>query len=88
MKSTSDIFKKYTCAVRETLWLLGLHAFSIVLLLILVAFVLGGLVFYKYAFLAQNEEPKTSQSILKFDEKVYQEVIGELQIKEQSIDNF
>lgn len=83
MKSVpvSDIFKTIGTKTKKVLWTLGLHAFLLILILVFIDFIFGGFIFYKYVFLAEREEPKITGSILKFDVKAYQDVLGELQKK-------
>lgn len=83
MKSISDILKTLFARIKKILWNLGLHAFSIILLFIFIDFIFGGVIFYKYVFSAEKEEPKVTENILKFDEKTYLEVLGELQARGQ-----
>ena len=67
----------------KVLWVLGLHAFGLILLLIFIDFILGGFIFYKYVFLAESEEPKITETILKFNVGAYQNVMGEIQARER-----
>ena len=83
MKSISDVSKTLAAKTKKILWILGLHAFLLILFLVFVDFILGSFIFYKYVFLAEKEEPKVTENILKFDDKAYQEVLGELQAREQ-----
>jgi hypothetical protein len=82
MKPISDISKKIVTGIEKVLWVLGLHAFGIILLLIFIDFILGGFIFYKYVFLAEKAEPKITETILKFNDKKYQSVMAELQARE------
>ena len=84
MKSISDILKILTVKTKKILWILGLRAFLLILFLVFIDFIIGSFIFYKYVFLAEKEEPKITKNILKFDDKTYQEVLGELQTREQS----
>jgi len=84
MKSISDISKTLEARIGKILWILGLRAFLLILLFILLDFIIGGFVFYKYVFLAEEEMPGISGSIIKFDDKTYQNVLQELQAKENS----
>ncbi|MCX6718590.1 MAG: hypothetical protein NTY81_03265 [Candidatus Staskawiczbacteria bacterium] len=84
MKSISDIFKIFGERIKKILWFLGLHAFALILFLIFTGFILGGFIFYKYVFLAEKEASVGAENILKFDEKSYQDVLKELQAREES----
>lgn len=84
MKPTPDnILKTLTVKIKKALWILGLHAFSLILFLVLVDIILGGFIFYKYVFLTEKEEPKVTENIFKFDTKTYQDVLKELQTRGQ-----
>jgi hypothetical protein len=73
------IIEAVKSGIKRFLWNLGLNAFSVILLLILIDLILGGIVFYKYVFLAEQEQPNITGSILKFDDKIYKEVLQDLQ---------
>lgn len=79
----SKILGKLAATSKKIVWSLGLYAFWVILFLILIDFVLGGIVFYKYVFLAENEEPGGAKNVIKFDETTYQEVLKELELKNQ-----
>ncbi|MCX6723260.1 MAG: hypothetical protein NT094_04345 [Candidatus Staskawiczbacteria bacterium] len=85
MKSISDISKILNEKIEKIIWALGLHAFLLILFLIIVDVVLGGFIFYKNVFLAEKEIPNTTQNIIKFNEKKYQDVSEKLNTTEQSI---
>ncbi len=82
--NASKILFKCANGTKKILWILGSRAFWVILFFIFIDLILGGLVFYKYVFLAEKEKPAISQKIIKFDEKTYQEVLIKLQTKEQN----
>lgn len=84
MKNTPDTLKIFSEKIKKIIWALGLRAFSLILFFILIDLIFGGFIFYKYVFLAQKEEPKAAENILKFDKKSYQGVLSELQAREQA----
>ena len=88
MKSMPDLLKKITAKTKEILWILGLHAFLIILLLVFLDIIFGGFILYRYVFLAEKEEPVATGSVIKFDSKSYQDVLEELQAREQSAVGF
>ncbi len=83
MKSFSDIFKTLVLETKRDLWTMGLHAFSLILFFVFIDFILGGMVFYKYVFLAETQEPNAIEGVLKFDDKTYKKIMTELTAKEQ-----
>jgi len=66
---------------------LGERSFLTFLGFLLIALILGGLIFYKYSFLVEKEPPtKIGEGVekpLKFNEKNYQEVLEIWQEKEK-----
>ena len=70
--------------IKKVLWILGLHAFYLILFFVFIDFIFGGFIFYKYVFLAEKEESEITGNILKFDVKKYQDVLEKLQTREQS----
>ena len=81
----SSIFKTLAEKIKKILWVLGFHAFSLILLIILIEVILGGFIFYKYVFLAQDQESKITENIIRFDDKTYQNVLEQLQARGQGI---
>jgi hypothetical protein len=84
MKSISDISKTLAARIKKTIWILGLHAFPLILFLVFVDLVLGSFIFYNYVLLAEKGEPKVTENILRFDNKTYQDVLTELQARQKS----
>ena len=84
MKSDTDFVKKIIVLVKKIVWNLGLHAFLIILFLVFLDVIFGGFIFYKYVFLVENQDAKVSGSILKFDEKKYQNILADLQRRNMS----
>jgi len=83
MKSASDILKILYWWIKKALWDLGLNAFWVILMLVLIDIALGTLIFYQYVYLAEREQPRVIENILKFNDKAYQNVLLQLQAKEQ-----
>lgn len=79
MKPAQDSFKTLNERVKRILWCLGLRAFSLVLLFIVIELIWGGFIFYKYVSLPEKSEPKIVENITKFDYKSYQNVLEQLQ---------
>jgi len=83
MKSISDILEILKVVTKKVIWVLGLHAFLLILFFVFIEVIWGSFVFYKYAFLTEREAPGVAGEILKFDFKKYQRVLNELQSREQ-----
>lgn len=69
--------------IKKIPWVLGSHAFSIILILILLDLILGEFLLYKYALLVKKEEPKIIENIIKFEYSDYQKFLEEWQTREQ-----
>jgi len=63
---------------------LALRAFLTFLILLLLFSILGGFIFYKYAFLAKKKEVEISEKPLQFKEKTYQTILEIWQEKEKN----
>lgn len=61
--------------LRKFLRILGEEAFLFFLVLIFLALILGGLLFYKYSFLVEKAKPEVLEKPLQFEEKTHQEVL-------------
>lgn len=79
MKFTNYSFKNFSSSVVNFLWILGIHAFAVILFLIFVDFLLGGIVFYNYVFSAEQRAPDAKNNVIKFNDKLYQSVLLNLQ---------
>ena len=79
-----DSIKSMPGEIKKMIWFLGMHAFIVILFLVLIDIILGGIIFYNYVFLAEQKTPQTHGNALKFDNKTYQEVIEKLQSIEQN----
>ncbi|RLC35056.1 MAG: hypothetical protein DRZ76_01190 [Candidatus Nealsonbacteria bacterium] len=58
------------------------HAFWVFLILVFLALLLGGYMFYKYYILAKRVEPEIKEASLQFKEDLYQTILSEWQERE------
>lgn len=49
--------------------------FLAIFIFLIIVFLLGSIIFYKYVFLAQNSDVETSSDILRFNEEKYQKIL-------------
>lgn len=82
MKFSLEQLKLLPKKARELAWFLGLHAFSVILAFIFIGLIFGALIFFNYVFLAERRIPQTSGSVIKFNEKVYKEIMQKLPLQE------
>jgi len=84
MKFSRDIMKSFSAGIEKIFWFFGLHAFSLILFFVVIDLILGAIVFYNNVLLAGQVQPKVTQSVIKFDDKTYQDVMSQLQSREQT----
>lgn len=60
---------------QKTSYWLARHTFLASMILIVLAVIIGGIVFYKYSYLLLEAELQTVGKPLKFDEKKYQKIL-------------
>lgn len=77
--------ERMTTKIKELPWSIGIHAFSVILLLILLDLILGAFLFYKYIYLIKNQNPVVinNQNIL-IEEKKYQQILDEWKKREET----
>jgi hypothetical protein len=68
--------------LKKICFFFGKHAFGFVLSIILLELILGGVIFYRYAFLAEEAEPEIGSNHLKFKESVYRGILKEWEQRE------
>ena len=61
---------------------LAKHSFAVTMVFFLVALIIGGFVYYQYFFLIQKKELNSARQPLRFEEKIFQELIVEKQKRE------
>jgi O-antigen/teichoic acid export membrane protein len=62
---------------------LGERSFLTFLILLIIALIIGSLVFYKFSFLVKRQEIEVSRIPIKFQEKTYETVLKIWQEKEE-----
>ena len=72
-------------STRKLFWTIGLHAFSAVLILILLDVLFGGFIFYKYIFLAKNQKPEINTASFQFEDDPYQKVLNQWQERDTKL---
>jgi len=75
-------------STKKILWIVGRHAFLTVLILIFLDVILGGLLFYKYIYLAEKESPAINASVFQFDENSYQKVLTQWESRNKDLQVF
>jgi len=62
------------------------HSFLSILILISIALLMGGWLFYQYSILAQKAEPQVTGQTIQFKENLYQEILDQWQIRQDSLE--
>ena len=76
-------FKKLKSFLGKMPLSLAKHSFVVTIALFFVALIVGGLVYYQYFFLIQKKELNSTRQPLRFEEKIFQELIVEKQKREE-----
>ncbi len=73
---------------KKILWIIGRHAFAVILILILLDVLFGGFLFYKYVYSAENKNPDIDGNYFKFNDTAYQQVLTQWQSRDQKLQDF
>jgi len=73
---------------KKILWIIGSHAFTVILILILIDVLFAGILIYKYIYLAEKEIPNTVNASFKFKESDYQKILLQWPIRDQKLQEF
>lgn len=73
---------------KKILWVIGRHAFLVILVLVLMDILYGGFLYYKYAYLSEKEDPKINSVNSKFNADTYQKIIDQWQERDQKLQQF
>lgn len=84
MKSIFAILKTFKVKVKKIFWVLGLHAFWLILLFVFIDLMFGSFIFYKYVFSAEGDEGSVTGTIIEFNERSYKNILEELHARELS----
>jgi len=87
-KKISDALKLAPSSAAKAIWSIGKRAFWLSMLLILIDLIIGGLVFYKYVFSAENDKSYLNNPPLQFDEKSYKEILSQWGKRDESLNQF
>ncbi|MDO8529894.1 MAG: hypothetical protein Q7S10_00565 [bacterium] len=82
--TTKGLWFSFARAVKRIYWWLGVHAFLVLLLLLLASISFGAHLFYKYAFLMNNSNEAEVSIPTKFKESAYRSVLQEWQQREEA----
>jgi hypothetical protein len=80
--------KRQIAKIKKLLWDMGRDAVLVVLLVVLIEAAFGEFLFYKYGFLAQQQEPKISSDSFQFKEGAYQNILSEWQERSQKFQDY
>ena len=78
MKSSTESSNTLIKKIQGLIWMLGLHAFSLIIFLVLIDLIVGGFIFYKYVFLPMRQEATVSGVTVKFDSLIYNRALKDL----------
>ena len=84
LKFSKDLISGFS-HVGDFLWLLGKHAFLLLLFFVLIFSIWGAFLFYTYAYLPQVQKPEINTAAYQFNEVAYQKVLLEWQARDQKL---
>jgi uncharacterized membrane protein YukC len=73
---------------KKLLWAIGLHAFSAILIFIVLDIIFGGFLFYTYVYIAQKSNPEINTASFQFKDDSYQKILGQWQERDKKLDEF
>jgi len=71
--------------IKKIPWFLGRYAFVAILILIAIDMILGAVLFYKYIYLVEKNQPQVTESPATFKKDVYQEILKDWQERSQKL---
>lgn len=84
IQSIVNDFKKTLAGIKKIPLFLGIHAFLIILFLVLADLIFGAYLFYKYIYVAQNQAPEMISGQIIFDEENYQFILDQWKKREEN----
>jgi hypothetical protein len=91
MNFTEDILNVIKRKLDKTFWFLSLHAFSLIIIFVVIDLAFGAIIFYKDIFSAEVALPTVNSDITKFDKVRFNNVLDQLErrglIIEKNISN-
>jgi len=69
--------------IKKIPWILASYTFLIMLFLILLDFLLGGYVYYRYIVLVKTQEPQVIERTMKFEYNAYAQILKSWEAKER-----
>jgi len=83
-----------SCTLNNTLgcikkipWILGKHAFIVILSLVILSALFGVLLFYNCIFLVRISNPRITESSATFKTDIYQGILKDWQTRDQNLQN-
>jgi hypothetical protein len=84
----NKLLRSIISKIGDGLRALALDALLFVFLIVLIEVLFGEFLFYEYGFLAENQEPKASESSFQFKENIYKDIIIKWQERDKKIQDF
>jgi hypothetical protein len=79
IKDFANFFKKI-------FWKIGENPLPTFFILLVLALIFGGLIFYQYSFLAEKKEPQITERKIQFKEEIYQKILNEWEERQKKFD--
>jgi len=75
-------------STKKILWIVGMHAFATILVLVLIDVLFAGFLLYKNVLLAEQEKPGIDNTDFQFRDGAYQDILIQWQAREEQLDEF
>jgi len=72
--------------LKKIFWKIGGNPLPAFFILLILALIFGGLIFYQYSFLAEKKEPQIIEKPIQFKEDLYQKILAEWQMRQKNFD--
>lgn len=88
LKNILPLIKISPSGIKKFIWFITFNAFFVILILILLNFIFGIFLFYKYVYVPKQEKPSVNKSYFQFKDDIYQNVLKEWEARNQKIIEF
>jgi hypothetical protein len=78
--------KDFANFLKKIFWKIGENPLPAFFILLVLALIFGGLIFYQYSFLAEKKEPQITERKIQFKEELYQKILEGWEIRQRKFE--
>ena len=78
--------QRLTEFLKKIFWKIGENPLSAFFILLVLALIFDGLIFYQYSFLAEKKEPQIIERPVQFKEELYQKILKEWERRQEKFE--